>query len=183
MAMTFDNGALQTTLITMHKLGVSERRAAVEASNAAGKILEKRIRQNISLRDHSLAQLAAMGHPYARRHGSIQIHRKGSTSLLNPEYRVHTQSGALLNSVTVTSASSRPHWRLHLDTGVAPHAEYVIHGTRVMLRRDVLWSTAKAPAVQKAMMKAITRRLGRGLRTGAALRFKDSGKGSGGTIV
>jgi hypothetical protein len=52
-----------------------------------------------------------------------------------------------------------------------------------MLPRDVLWDTAKAPAVQKAMMKAIVRKLGRVLRTGAALRFNDAPKGSGGTIV
>jgi hypothetical protein len=181
--MSFDTGALRVTILTLHKLGISERRAAVEAANAAGKILQSKVIQNISLRDHTLAQLAAMDHPYARRHGSIRIHRKGSTALVHPEYRVHTQSGALLNAVRVAPASSRPHWRLWLDKGVAPHAEYVIHGTRVMLPRDVLWDTAKAPAVQRSMMKAITRRLGRGLRTGAALRFGDTGKSSGGTIV
>jgi hypothetical protein len=85
--------------------------------------------------------------------------------------------------VKVSPASSTPKWRLWLDTGIAPHAEHVIHGTKVMLKRDVLWSTAQAPAVQKAMMKAIVRRLGKGIRSGAALRFGGAPGGSGGTAV
>lgn len=182
--ISFDAGALRVTILSLHKLGVSEQKAAVAAANAAGKVLETKIRQNMSLTDHSLASLAAMDHPYAKRHGSIRIHQRGSSSLVHPENRVHTQSGDLLRSITVGKAISRPHWRLWLDTGIAPHANYVVkYGTKTMFRRDVLWDTAQAPKVQKAMMKAVVRKLGKVLRTGASLRFGSANKGSGGTIV
>lgn len=171
---TFDAGALSVTILTLHKLGISERQAAVAATNAAGKVLEAKIRQNISLTTYTLADLARMDHPYARRHGSIRIHRKGSTALLRPENRVHTQGGSLLSSLQSSKGSGQPSFRVWLDRGIAPHAVYVVGGTRVMLPRDVLWDTARAPAVQKKMMLAITKKLGKMLRTGAALRFKSA---------
>jgi hypothetical protein len=50
------------------------RIGAVLATNIMGGTLLERIKANISLRDHTLQDLAALDHPYARRHGSIRIH-------------------------------------------------------------------------------------------------------------
>lgn len=169
----FAAGSLKVTLLTMTKLGTSESKAAAAAVESAGKHLHKRILQNISLKDHTLDQLAADDHPYARRHGSIRIHRSGSRSLVNPEFRVHTQGGSLKNALRSgrgPSGTNSHSWRVRLDPGRAPHAAHVVLGTRVMLPRDVLWSTADAPEVKKQMMKAIVKKLGKVLRTGAVLR-------------
>lgn len=167
----FNSGSLRVTILALTKLGTSERVAAKAAVFASGKELRKAIEQNISLQDHTLSQLAALGHPYARRQGSIAIHRTGSNNLVNPEFRVHTQSGTLKNALRDARGSGpMPRHRVWLDVGLAPHAAYVVMGTRVMLPRDVLWSTADSKAVKTKMLKGIVKKLGKSMRTGATLR-------------
>jgi hypothetical protein len=181
MAMTFDNGALRTTILTLTKFGHSEQKAARAAAAEAGKELKRRIKANISLTDHTLEDLADMDHPYARRHGSIGVHRSGASSLTHPEFRVHSQSGSLVNALK-GSPGFGASYKVEIDSGIAPHAPFVIVGTRVMLGRDVLWSTAESQETQRAMMKRIVRKLGKIMRTGAALRFQPgkAPRGSGG---
>lgn len=182
MSIKFEAGSLRVTIMNINRLVVSEKKAAHEAVAAAGKALEGKIRQNMSLRDHTDDSLRALDHPYARRHGSIRIHRKGSRSLVHPEFRVHTRTGALLGALrSRRGTGKKPNWRIWLDKGAAPHAVYVIQGTRVMLGRDVLWDTAIAPLTRRTMMKAIVKKLGQGLRSGAAVRF-GSGARPGGAL-
>jgi len=99
--------------------------------------LHKVVKRNISWHDHSLADLAALDHPYAKRHGDIYLH--------HPPYLVHTQSGQLLSSLfEKTEDAVFAFGRLDAsaivgnDTSVAPHAQDVIFGTSVMLPRDYL---------------------------------------------
>ena len=102
-----------------------------------------------------------------------------SKYIANPAFRVHTQSGAMLRSLKGSMQSgSTPQYRLEFDTGVAPHAAYVVEGTRVMLPRDVLWSTSMAKPVQVEMMRGIVKALGKQFRTGATIRFAKTSKGS-----
>ncbi|MBU6287601.1 MAG: hypothetical protein KGS10_05510 [Chloroflexi bacterium] len=171
--MRFDAGSLRTTIVNMGRLEGAERIAATAAVGAAGLELHAAIKDNISLRDHSLDDLAAMGHPYARRHGAIQIHRTGGGgTLANPENRVHTQSGALLGALRHgPTGTTTPSYRVWLDPAAAPHAVHVVYGTKVMLPRDVLWDTARGPATQKRMMRSIVRVFGKVLRTQGGLRF------------
>jgi len=97
----------------------------------------------------------------------------------NPAFRVHTQGGTLQRSLRGTMhTTSPPTFRVSFDTGVAPHAFYVVQGTRVMLPRDVIFSTMDAPGTRKAYLKAAVRVLGKGLRSQAAVRFTPDPAGS-----
>lgn len=169
--ISFTAGSMQATIRAFDTTLASEREAAVQCVDAAGSFLHKQIRENISMRCHTLAQLAALDHPYAVRHGRIMIHRTGSKMLLHPEYRVHTQSGQLLGALRANPTHGGLGHMTWLDAAAAPHAEAVVSGTDVMLPRDVLWDTALAPAVQREMMRAIIRVLGKKLRTKASIRF------------
>ena len=181
--ITFDAGALRVVLRSMNRATATERQAAVQSVDAAGRVLRDLIRQNISLRDHTLADLAREGHPYARRHGAIQIHGSGSKALNDPRNRVHTQSGAMLGALRSGPVAGGLGYRIGIDTTAAPHAEAVIRGTKVMLPRDVLWDTATAPDVRVRMMRAIVRVLGKKLRTQGSVRFGSGGAGPGSTEV
>ena len=93
--------------------------------------VEKFLKPALNRRDHTLGQLANLGHPYARRHGSIQIHNK-------TPWVVHRRSGALKSSIRseVVSTFVGHSARVYPDLGVAPHIRYVFSGTRNMLPRD-----------------------------------------------
>ncbi len=165
-------GALRLTILEMKKTRVSEKSAATTAVAAAGAVFLHQVKKNIGLRDHSQEDLTDFDHPYARRHGAIQIHATGTTGLVTPEFRVHRQSDTLFNATRgKLVVGSNPSYRVEMDSGIAPHAPYIVSGTRVMLQRDVLWDTALAPAVRKRMMKAVVRVLGKVLRTKSTLRF------------
>lgn len=165
--------ALQATRVRMDVAA----RAAVEG---AGKAFAARVRARISLRDHTLRDLAKLGHPYARRHGTIRVHS-------NAPWSVHSQSGAALSAFRSgpTVIGGQPGYEVTFDYSVAPHMRYVILGTRVMLPRDVLWLTGQEPETKKAMMRGIVRVLGKELRTKMAIRFDRLAKtpSAGGSTV
>lgn len=167
----FRAGALQIVMRQIDQTRASERQAAELALAEAGAELLAAAKRNVSLTDHSLRDLAELDHPYARRHGSIQIHRDPSPDIAVPEARVHTHSGRLLRSLDGGLVAGRTAYRVGFDSTVAPHAKFVELGTRTMLPRDVLSHTAAAPAVKKRMMLAIVRVLGKQLRGKSAIRF------------
>lgn len=177
--ISFDQGAMRITLAAMRNVGVTEKAVAQQAVAAAGKVFHAKVRQNISLTDHSLQDLADMGHPYAARHGAIRIHGSGSESLATPSARVHRQSGKLLQALKSEPAPTQPGWRVGFDTSVAPHAVFVVSGTRVMLPRDVVWDTANGRLTKLEMMRAIVTVLGKKLRTQGSVRIGAGGAGSG----
>lgn len=194
VGFTMDGGSLRLTIASMSAVGLSVREVATRALGQAAQALHKESLANISLRDHSLSDLAQIDHPYARRHGRIQ------TEALNhePEWQVHTkpsrrargykgrilapsanQTGALAKALRVALLpSSRPPgeaWVVYFDVDAAPHAVFVVRGTRLMLPRDVLWWTATDPRVQKKMMQAVVRVLGSELRTKSTIRLGTGG--------
>lgn len=173
-------GSLQITLRAMRGSTAQERRAAKAAIMAAGRLLRDLVKQNISLSDHDLNDLARLDHPYARRHGAIRIHGKGSKALNNPANRVHTQSGDLVRALQAGPTSNGLGYRVGINTSAAPHAEFVIRGTKVMLPRDVIWDTATAPDVRRRLMREVVRVLGKGLRTQGSVRFGSGGPGGPG---
>lgn len=101
------------------------------------------IRSNISLTDHSLADLSDMDHPYASRHGSIQVHG-------DKPWQVHTQSGRMLSAMVsgsekasvVSGRLSSSAWA-GVDEDGAPHALHVEYGTSKMLPRPFLSGSLK----------------------------------------
>jgi hypothetical protein len=102
-------------------------------------MLDDRITENMSLRDHTQAELTAMGHPYARRHGPEGM------NLHDPSYQVHTQTGTLLSSKEkgveisgIDSGSMSLMGYVGLNSQKAKHAQAVIWGTWRMIPRDAL---------------------------------------------
>ena len=101
----------------------------------ARRILDKAIEKNISLQDHSLEDLAAMGHPYAVR---------APQAIHEPGYQVHTQSGELLGAkYSGTDPASVNGGRLSATAFVGiresvRHAFFVVYGTSKMVPRDFL---------------------------------------------
>jgi hypothetical protein len=96
----------------------------------------------------------------------------------NPAFRVHTQSGQMANALSGKLISST-RYRVEIDKTRAPHAVDVIRGTKVMLPRDVVWSTAQGKSTKKEIMRTIVKFLGKGLRSQAVVRFAPSQDGSG----
>ena len=103
------------------------------------KIMDKAVTKNISLKDHSLKDLAQMGHPYAKRHGP-----EGSP-IHDPYWLVHTQSGELLASkeagvegASIAFGKLKSAAYVKFDENKAPHAWNVVYGTSRMIPRPVL---------------------------------------------
>jgi len=98
-------------------------------------ILDAAVTRNISLTDHSLADLAALGHPYSRRGGGAGLH--------DPNYQVHQQSGKLLrgkisgteSAEVVSGALSAAAW---VGIQGVDYAVHVVYGTSRMIPRDFL---------------------------------------------
>ncbi len=121
-----------------------------KAMRASAEILLEEARANMSLRDHSLDDLAELDHPYARRHGAIGIHG-------GDERLVHEQGGKLVKALDLRERSGEGRATVPyvvIDRRKAKHATYVIEGTSKMLPRDSLWLTGEDKATQKRMMRA-----------------------------
>ena len=109
-------------------------------------ILDKAVEKNISLADHSQADLAAMGHPYSVR---------APQAIHSPGYQVHEQSGRLragkysgtekaeASGVDFISRTSFLRGKIGASAFVGinesvRHAFFVVFGTSKMVPRDFL---------------------------------------------
>jgi hypothetical protein len=174
---TVDIGSVRATLIALeHTTGDME--SAARAALAAGaKELLAAARKVLSVTDHTSKDLAALGHPYAVRHGKIMIHRQAP-------WKVHTHTGRLLRALkdAAYDVGDAPAHMVYLDASDAPYVRAIIAGTDTMLPRDPLWTgTALQPAVQKRVMRSIVKVLGKELRTKMGVRF-ESRAGSGSVL-
>lgn len=175
--MQLDIGSIRATLIALENTTGDMEEAARQALEAGAQVLLKYARKVLSLTDHTLKDMAKLGHPYARRHGRILIHKSAP-------WKVHTHTGRLLRALkdSAYDVGSAPAHMVYIDTADAPHAVYVVEGTATMLPRDPLWTgTALQPAVQRQVMGAIVKVLGKGLRTKVGIRFES--KGGSGTVL
>jgi len=165
-------GSLDAAVFDLGQVGPLLRTAAMEGLQAAGLVLAQDVRANISLTDHTLADLAKMDHPYATRHGRILVH---------PErpYSVHKQSGKLLRALKQHMSVTGGYFEVWLDEGEVDYAKHVVEGTKVMLARDVLWDTAAQASTRKAMMRSYIRVVGKEFKAKAAIRF--GGRAGSGT--
>lgn len=166
-------GSVRATIASIDTTRVTMDVAAQRASHRAGLAMLAALKLNLSARDHSLRALAAMGHPYARRHGSIQIHSGSSRYLTDSRATVHSRSGAMFRAAfsRVIRTTSGHTAQVGIDPAVAPHAQHVVGGTRRMLPRNVVTLTVDAPGTQEDVKRAIVDELGRVLRAKAAVRF------------
>ena len=159
---------------------MAEAAAQKRITAEAGAVLKREVIATISATDHTQADLTAADHPYARRHGRIRIHTSKPQT-------VHNQTGTMLRALRTESAEISLFgqkvgvFRIWFDLSAAPHARYVIQGTRKMLARDVLWDTATDRRVEKEMRLVAVRVFGQELRSGARLRFTGVRRGGGRT--
>ena len=160
--------AFKLTIIALGNARVSAKVAGRAAMGAAGAAVLKRVKDNTSKAPP--ASMAALGHPYARRHGEIQVSRLGAAYRDEP-YIVHKRSGKFSGAISGGMVSSDPPvFEIKASTNV-PWVKHVIQGTRVMLPRDVIWGTAHHPKTRKAIMRGVVTVLGKEMRLQAAVRF------------
>lgn len=97
--------------------------------------LREAIKKNISLTDHTLEDLAEMGHPYASAHPANPH---------EPGYQVHSQSGTMLGGLvsgtsdaafTGSGVTAEAHAGIEASIN---YAIFVIFGTSRMIPRDFL---------------------------------------------
>ena len=126
-----------------------------DAARSIGAAAYERVLANVSRKDFSLNDLRSMGHPYARRNGSIAV---------NPgqEYLVNTHSGRLRNSlghrvVTRTGGAGggkNKFAQVGFINNPPEYANYVVaeSGTRIMLPRDPINETVQSKEFKKVML-------------------------------
>lgn len=157
----------------LRQLGKDKLREITDAAlRAMGQVAFDAAKSAVTATDHTLAQLAAMDHPYARRHGSIQVH---------PEHPniVHTRSGRLAASLEGklvrraggAGGGAQSKYRVGFDKSPPPYTPHVIIGTKVMLGRDVLTTSIYTNATKMLMYRAAITTLGPVLRSQGGLRF------------
>lgn len=141
-------------------------KAAGKSLRAAALVLRTGIKKNADLTDHTLKDLEGLDHPYARRHGSINVHS-------DKPYQIHRQTGAMRSKANMRKMGRGKslRYRIGFDYAAVPYARYVVQGTRVLLPRDIVFKTSQQPEIRKQMMKAVATTLGKELRTGAGIRF------------
>jgi HK97 gp10 family phage protein len=121
-----------------------------------------------SLKDHSLADLAKMGHPYARKDSkkstdSVSI-IKYKDSGPHPDYMVHAQSGNLAGNIKKKSGlmGNKAIAAVGVYEADVPYIKYLIFGTSKMRPRPFLqqaWIDVQAD-VRKIIMYALSTRVG-----------------------
>lgn len=165
-------------MLALRSCTVFEKFAAGRAMDEAGAVLLSALKTNVSARDHTARDLAKLDHPYAARHGAIRIHKGSSEFLAKGTSLVHSQSGALLAAtyLTTTGTLSTSGVRVGIDDNRAPHARFVVQGTRVMLPRDVVNDTANAPGTQRAIMRTVVKVFGAEFKAQAGIRFTAAGR-------
>lgn len=176
----------KTTIINLKKVGDDVYRQLEEAAvKAMGKVAEDAIRENVTRKDYTQADLTRMGHPYARRHGTIKVHP-------GEEFVVHEQDGKLARSLAGVlrrgrggRGGSHAAFRVGFIKNPPEYAEAVLgrarskggklspspQGTKVMLGRDPLVQTVIQKDVKLAMMRAVTTTLGARLKSQVGIRF------------
>ena len=163
---------LKSTMKRLRKLGKEEyHRIEKETLIAMAAVYEGEVRKNISRRDYTLADLAKMDHPYAKRHPKIQVHPG-----LPP--KIHIQSGDLVKSLDTHMKRGRGGLggshavaRVGFINNPPEYARDVVFGTEKMHGRQVLHWTAMESKTKRAMFRAAVNVLGPRFRTQASVRM------------
>lgn len=167
--------SILSTRATVRRLNDAKLVATAIAGNQVRRAIEKNISAppvGGSPQSHK-AFLSANDHPYARRHGTIQYRAVGGLPGFSaPEDVVHSVSGAMRNALIGRVDRNGPTYNIAIDLTRAPHAKYVIEGTRVLLPRDVLGSTARDPRVIDQIRRTWIRVLGPVFRTQSIVRIR-----------
>lgn len=170
MTVTVTMRHVNVAIANVRGMGWKTREIQGKAIMAAGEVLKVAVEQHLSITTHTLKDLERMDHPYARRHGSIQIYPQRP-------FLVHSHSRKMRNAVTLQEVHDIDRGmvairaRVGLDYGRQRYFKYVIQGTKVMLPRDTLYQVSQLRGVRKGMMRAVVKKMGEELRTKATIRF------------
>lgn len=102
--------------------------------NRAAERVKERLEQNAGLTDHSLEELAALGHPYNTNNPDLSIH--------TPAWLVHTHTHKLKDNIKITK-EDKDHIAIGVDTAQVGYALWVIEGTSKLVPRDFPHHTLK----------------------------------------
>ena len=132
---------LQEIIVNMEKGNVLRVNAVMAAMQIVNDKAFEMVKADCNLDDHTLKQLAAMGHPYAVRGDYSNIKSKRTITRQpapHPDNLVHKQSNLLydnvgkevkLNGKIITS-------RVFVDSAKVFYVKYLIYGTDKMQPRD-----------------------------------------------
>lgn len=104
--------------------------------------------KHISLNDHSLEDLAKLGHPYSTRYGA--------NSFAHPDSEVHTQSGNLVETSHIVNTATTTGCSTSIIND-SPHYIFLRYGTRTMRMRDPAGATMgeALPLVKKRLKEEV----------------------------
>lgn len=141
---------LEYVIKNLEGIGERKKEQLMSSMQAAGDVLLNAVKEKISFNCHSLADLRRMGHPYAKRFPM--------DSGPHEDQFVHTQSGALLKSVSkiVELQGNRALCLVAVDVNIAPHAQYLLdpdHSGRQRVRDFLGWTWKEKKETIVAMIK------------------------------
>jgi hypothetical protein len=167
-----DQASLRALLEATDNAAISIAAAWRVAIKAGGERWLAIAQEAIGLTDHTQDDLDDLDNPYARRHGSIQLHQGWALHMQDSRNRVHEQSGDMMRALSgqFEDDAEVPRYRVALDPTV-PEVRFVLKGTPSMLPRDPLASAALAPQTQEDVRAVITSRMSRRFGTNARVRF------------
>jgi len=173
MPLKLHTGSLRFTILSIGNQKITLKAAGAAACDEAGAVLLKAADRAVSRTDHTLPDLAALDHPYARRHGSLTLHAgEGDGGWIRAgEHAVHQQSGQLRRSLYGRTLTTRIGYAVGFDPAIAGDSIEAISGNPRMLPRDPLWEAANGPTTLLEMKRAVVRALGKSLRSQAVIRF------------
>lgn len=130
-------------------LRLSVNRTMLAALDEAVDRVRTSVEENASLTDHSLDELARLGHPYAVRNPQT-IH--------SPEYQVHQQSGRLRDNIETIKVNQFT-YDVGVDPQAVPYLAAVLFGTRTMVARDFIRGSYNdaLPDLREIFNKAVTK--------------------------
>lgn len=132
-------------VLKFRALILAVRLQAEENVTRATRHLHREVKKSAGLTDHTLAQLAQLGHPYARRRPqaihspSWLVHRQGSRGKRRKRDQGGTLYGAIQTAYEKTPA--RITGIVGIEQDQAPHAKWIVYGTSKMISRDFLTGT------------------------------------------
>lgn len=154
--------SMNAAIAKLKKVGSAARYGAHEGIGQQGKKLLATVKQNMSLTDHSQADLTAMGHPYSvKKHGSIAIHKGTSATLADTTNYIHKQSGDLVRAMKGEKQTDKIVYRVYVNESAATnskgdsYAKYVFQGTGIMHSRPIMRETANTPQVKSGMRDGV----------------------------
>jgi hypothetical protein len=162
--------SMNQAIAKLKKLGSAARYGAHEGVAKQGQALLRTIQSNMSLTDHSLQDLADMGHPYSKvRHSSIQIHEGTSAKLADTRNYIHTHSGKLVRAMRGEKKTDKIVYQISVNESAATnksgdsYARYVFQGTGIMHGRPIMRETANTPQVKSEIEQGMLRSIAKAI--------------------